>query len=269
MFLAQVVFVLLFFTLPAHAFDATCGTLPVIDSKSEESDIPSIVSIRAKIDVAVSYKPAISPHALLVPVTIEQSGNGFVKGGFIITSAHIFVPETLRFSDGVRVYRLPVVSIKNTDISVDGLPAHIEYINRRRDVAVLSLDPSITLSELPFPFVETWIDEHAGTSHLEPGNCLSMVNVGNVPESGLFLSTFAIAEDNFIAQSMSEEVFTTSLKLVYGNSGLPVVGFREGIPVLVGIATATRYPAELYGFVTRIDTLIPIIEALKHRMPHE
>jgi hypothetical protein len=48
-----------------------------------------------------------------------------------------------------------------------------------------------------------------------------------------------------------------------GDSGSPMLAFDAGVPHLVGVVTATRYPFESMSYISRIDPLLPLLEALQ------
>jgi hypothetical protein len=58
-------------------------------------------------------------------------------------------------------------------------------------------------------------------------------------------------------------MFTTDLAVQPGDSGSPVLALRAGKPVLVGLVAATMYPTATFTYVSRIDPLLSLAEALQ------
>jgi hypothetical protein len=58
-------------------------------------------------------------------------------------------------------------------------------------------------------------------------------------------------------------MFTTDLAVQPGDSGSPVLALRAGQPVLVGLVSATMYPTVTFTYVSRIDPLLALANALR------
>ena len=61
-------------------------------------------------------------------------------------------------------------------------------------------------------------------------------------------------------------MFTTELAVSPGDSGSPVLALREGKPVLVGVVSSTMYPTATFTYVSRIDPLLALTDALRLAM---
>ena len=80
---------------------------------------------------------------------------------------------------------------------------------------------------------------------------------------GRVVAPYAVSETPRDIAGLPPDPVTISTLLFPGDSGSPVLAFLEGRPWLVGIATATRYPVEPLSYISRIDPLLPILEALQ------
>jgi hypothetical protein len=58
-------------------------------------------------------------------------------------------------------------------------------------------------------------------------------------------------------------MFTTDLAVQPGDSGSPVLALRAGKPVLVGLIASTMYPTAAFTYVSRIDPLLALADALR------
>jgi hypothetical protein len=80
---------------------------------------------------------------------------------------------------------------------------------------------------------------------------------------GKVLAKVPVATNSLTQTKLNVNMFTTDLAVQPGDSGAPVLALRAGQPVLVGLVSATMYPTAMFTYVTRIDPLIALAEALR------
>jgi hypothetical protein len=80
---------------------------------------------------------------------------------------------------------------------------------------------------------------------------------------GKVLAKVPVATNSMTQTKLNVNMFTTDLAVQPGDSGSPVLALRAGKPVLVGLVSATMYPTALFTYVSRIDPLLALADALQ------
>jgi hypothetical protein len=65
-----------------------------------------------------------------------------------------------------------------------------------------------------------------------------------------------------VVAGLNANTVTISTLMLPGDSGSPVFAFDAGRPRLVGVVMATRYPFEAASYISRLDPILPILNAL-------
>ena len=79
---------------------------------------------------------------------------------------------------------------------------------------------------------------------------------------GQVIAPHAVSAQASVVQGLNANTVTISPLMFPGDSGSPVIAFEAGMPRLVGVVIATRYPFESTSYISRIDPLLAILEAL-------
>ena len=80
---------------------------------------------------------------------------------------------------------------------------------------------------------------------------------------GKVLAKVPVATNNLTQTKLNVNMFTTDLVVQPGDSGSPVLALQAGKPVLVGLVAATMYPTAMFTYVSRIDPLLALADALQ------
>jgi hypothetical protein len=72
-----------------------------------------------------------------------------------------------------------------------------------------------------------------------------------------------VATNSLTQTKLNVNMFTTDLAVQPGDSGSPVLALQGGKPVLIGMVSATMYPTAMFTYVTRIDPLLALAQALR------
>ena len=80
---------------------------------------------------------------------------------------------------------------------------------------------------------------------------------------GKVLAKVPVAMSNLTQIKLNVNMFTTDLAVQPGDSGSPVLALQAGKPVLVGLVAATMYPTAAFTYVSRIDPLLALADALQ------
>jgi hypothetical protein len=160
-------------------------------------------------------------------------------------------------------------------VSTDGIPAEIVHLNHRFDLAILRPHVTESLHTLPYPPATTWWREISGeaSSLLQSGNCVVMLTAerdayqaalpGTTVHTARVVAPHPMSFEPSVVAGLNPNTVTISTALLPGDSGSPVVAFDAGKPLLVGVVIATRHPFEPVSYISRVDPLLPILEALQ------
>jgi hypothetical protein len=90
---------------------------------------------------------------------------------------------------------------------------------------------------------------------------------GSQTRAGQVVAPHATSWQASVIAGLSPNTVTISTLMFPGDSGSPVLAFEGGKPRLVGVVIATRYPFETTSYISRLDPILPILEALQASRP--
>jgi len=200
----------------------------------------------------------------------------------LATVAHALTPDV------VEVHVAQQASVKTVPLRVtsmtimawtapdeEGVPTQVAHVNIPYDLALAQADTNQRLQPLPYPAVLSYGtgDPEKPTGGLQAGDCVAaIVTSRNEPASdtrqdhlvlGKVLAKVPVATNNLTQTKLNVNMFTTDLLVRPGDSGSPVLALRAGKPVLVGLVAATMYPTATFTYVSRIDPLLALADALR------
>ena len=267
------------------AFDATCGDLTP-DVSAAAPGFPAVVEIHAAGRATGTYKDRGASQGTwqVSSGQFTLTGRGVIVGQLIITAAHVVYPAKVELRPEQHAALIsPVVAVDDTAVSIrtptGDVPADIVHLNHRFDLAILRPRGTGPLPTLPFHPTETWWRETPGeaSSLLRPGDCIvALVPKRDTPRhmlpetavrAGSIVAPHAVSAVATVVTGLNTNTVTISTLMFPGDSGSPVLAFDSGIPQLVGIVTATRHPFEPVSYISRLDPLLPILEALQNSLP--
>jgi len=264
------------------AFDTSCGTLPAW-SPAAAGQFPAVVGVRASgraTGVAEMWQGG-KVQRRLGSGDFTLTGRGVVVGQFVVTAAHVVYPEKISLALDPHTTTLsPVVAVQQTTIAVGaltetgGVSADIVHLNHEADLAILRPAHPALFQAFPYAAADTWWREHPGEANglLSEEDCI----IALVPErdahqvplletearAGKVIAPSAVSSSAIVVVSLNPQTVTISAPVFPGDSGSPVIAFDMGEPRLVGIVSATRHPLEAKSYISRIDSLLPILDAL-------
>lgn len=267
---------------PAAAFDPACGEIPAVSSAVAEG-FPAVVEVHTVGQATGTYKDRQSsdPTWHLGASAFTLKGRGFAVGQLIVTAAHVVYPsqvelriqqDTTTASSVVMVQQLSVYIGATPDAG--GVPADIVHLSHRFDLAILRPKVPLTLHTLPYYASATWWQEAGvASSLLRKGSCVVVLAAerdihqtplpGSQPRSGHVVAPQAVSSESSVVAGLNPNTVTISTMMLPGDSGSPVIAFDAGTPRLVGVVIATRYPYEPASYISRLDPILPILEALQ------
>jgi S1-C subfamily serine protease len=80
---------------------------------------------------------------------------------------------------------------------------------------------------------------------------------------GKVLAKVPVAINSLTQTKLNVNMVTTDLMVQPGDSGSPVLALRAGKPVLIGLVSSTMYPTATFTYVSRIDPLLALADALQ------
>ena len=198
------------------------------------------------------------------------------------TVAHALTPTVVEVHVPPHA-RIQTVPLRVTSMTVaahtvpgaEEVLARIAHMNEPYDLALVQADASQLLHPLPFPAVLSYGtgDPDKPVGGLEAGDCVAAIISSHHGEAqrhqanrlivGKVLARVPVATNNLTQTKLNVNMFTTDLAVQPGDSGSPVLAIRAGKPVLVGLISATMYPTALFTYVSRIDPLLALAEALR------
>jgi V8-like Glu-specific endopeptidase len=267
----------------AVAFDTSCGTLPA-GSPATAAQFPAVVAIHASgraTGVTETWQ-GNKVQRRLASGDFTLTGRGVVVGQFVVTAAHVVHPEKVALKLDPHTSTVsPVVAVQQTTVSVgsltdvDGIPAEILHLNHEADLAILRPANPALFQTFPYAAADTWWREQPGEANslLNEEDCVMALvperDVHQVPllqtkaRAGKVIASSAVSSSATVVVSLNPQTVTISTPVFPGDSGSPVIAFDMGKPRLVGIVSATRHPLEAKSYISRIDSLLPILEALQ------
>jgi hypothetical protein len=189
--------------------------------------------------------------------------------------------------DSVEVHVKPYASVRTVPLDVTsrtvmahaspdahGVPVRVAHINEPYDLSLLQPDENGVLRSLPYPAVLSY-----GTGSprqpiggIKAGDCVAAIVIERDAEArssrtdqlvvGKVLTRVPVAVNSLMQTKLNANMITTDLAVEPGDSGSPVLALRAGKPVLVGLVSATMYPTAAFTYVSRIDPLLALADAL-------
>jgi Trypsin-like peptidase domain len=279
-------FGLLAVVVQAAAFDTSCGTLAA-GSPDSALQFPAVVAVSASgraTGIEQTWQDGKAQRRL-GSGDFALSGRGVVVGQFVVTAAHVVSPEKVVLKlDEYTTIVSPVVAVQKTAVAVGtstgagGIPATIVHLNHEADLAILRPENSTWLHPFPYAATATWWREHPGEANslLGAEDCVitlvperdayHLPLLGAEARIGKVIAPYAVSSSSAVVADLNSQTVTISTPVSPGDSGSPVVVFDMGRPRLVGIVSATRQPVEAKSYISRIDSLLPILEALQYAL---
>jgi len=209
----------------------------------------------------------------------EQGGSGFVvKNGYILTAAHVVIPEMARvvsgkYSTDVRaLYKVLKQIILVYHFSDTPFVATFHYLNPEYDIAILRCDDGKgILMPLPYPieFKGVGIQElpmgYGTYGGIRAGDVVCTVVHDRDAEGGLSMSVHLeygivnapepTGENNRSIAWFNPWDITLGLTVRPGDSGSPLFAFDNGKPVIVAVVRAASL-TEPTGYAV----LLPMVD---------
>jgi hypothetical protein len=200
----------------------------------------------------------------------------------LATVAHALAPDVVE----VHVARQPTVQtvplqvtsttlVARTTPEEAGVPAQIAHVNGHYDLALVQADTNELLRPLPYDAVLSYGtgDPERPSGGLQAGDCVAAIVTARNDQAddrgqdrlvlGKVLAKVPVATNSLTQTKLNVNMFTTDLAVQPGDSGSPVLALRAGKPVLVGLVAATMYPTATFTYVSRIDPLLAMADAVQ------
>lgn len=219
----------------------------------------------------------------IVETTFSQETRAVVLfPNVLATVAHALTVDTVEVKVGQRasVHTIPlrVTSMAvtaHTSPAAEGVPAQVAHMNEPYDLALVQSPERSILQPLPYPAALSYGtgDPRQPSGGLQAGDCVAAVVASRHEEThaiggdrlvvGKVLARVPVATNSMTQTKLNVNMFTTDLAVQPGDSGSPVLALRAGKPVLVGLVSATMYPTVTFTYVSRIDPLLALADALR------
>jgi S1-C subfamily serine protease len=223
----------------------------------------------------------------IVETTFYQEARAVVLyPNILATVAHALTLDSVEVQVGrgtsVRTVPLHVTQMAlmvHVSPSHEGVPAHVAHINEPYDLALIQSSANDILLPLPYAPALSYGrgNPRRPTGGLQAGDCVATVvaSGGNAqPDArqdrlitGKVLARVPVAVNSMTQTKLNINMFTTDLAVKPGDSGSPVLALQAGKPVLVGLVSATMYPTAAFTYVSRIDPLLALADALHSAGP--
>jgi hypothetical protein len=200
----------------------------------------------------------------------------------LATVAHATIPDVVEVPMGqdVSVHTVPLQVTSKTVLARavpadQGVPVRVVHLNEPYDLALLQVDDTGVLQPLSYPATLSYGlgDPAHPSGGLQAGDCVAAVVTsrhagGNDTGDdrlviGKVLAKVPVAINSLTQTKLNVNMVTTDLKVQPGDSGSPVLALREGKPVLIGLISSTMYPTAMFTYVSRIDPLLALADALQ------
>jgi hypothetical protein len=222
----------------------------------------------------------------IVETTFYQEARAVVLYPHVLaTVAHALAPDVVEVRVGPQV-SVHTVPLQITQITVlahaapsdTGVAAQVVHINEPYDLALVQASEGGLLQPLPYPAVLSYGtgDLAHPTGGLQAADCVAAIvtahDYGTLDTGvqrlivGKVLAKVPVATNSMTQTKLNVNMFTTDLAVQPGDSGSPVLALREGKPVLVGVVSSTMYPTATFTYVSRIDPLLALADALRLAM---
>jgi hypothetical protein len=222
-------------------------------------------------------------HRQIVETSFIQEAHAVVLHPRILaTVAHALSPNVVEVHatphTTMQTVPLQVTSMTvaaHTAASSGGVLARVAHINEPYDLALVQAETSHLLHPLPFPSVLSYGtgDPDKPVGGLQAGDCVAAIVTWHPDGAqdtwrnrlvvGKVLAKVPVATNNLTQTKLNVNMFTTDPAVQPGDSGSPVLALQEGKPVLIGLVSATMYPTALFTYVSRIDPLLALADALR------
>jgi len=213
--------------------------------------------------------------------TFELQASGFVvQGGFIVAANHVVSPHyVLIKTDYHVVWKVPVTSVLSKTIIINEyIPATVIWQDEKADIAVLLpvYDRNMTLEGVSFKMESAAVEEGDAVSIVvrevfengERGSWHEIRQGRVISPYPLSVFTPEFGDLHLLTQAELEPTdITHSTTLYPGDSGSPLIAYKEGEPVIVGVVTkmialrVTLTDVVVFYYATRIDKAKRFIEA--------
>jgi len=192
------------------------------------------------------------------PVWFEQCGSGtVVNDQMILTAAHVVVPGDVSTPEsGVSVYQSPAINLIYRQILIfdykdEPTLGYVHWIDTARDVVLIRFVPK---PKQLVPIQYDWVPDR---NWLFEGDAITIVVHKRLPNGELDCDLQLVRghityngphhDNKFVISYLSPWDITTDAVIIPGDSGSPVFGYVNGVPVLIGVARAYA-PADPHGY---------------------
>ncbi|MGE3538208.1 MAG: hypothetical protein AB7N91_12355 [Candidatus Tectimicrobiota bacterium] len=219
----------------------------------------------------------------IIETTFTQDARAVVLSPTILaTVAHALTPGlvTVQSTAQTSVQTVPLRVTGMTALAralpgATGITLHVAHVNAPYDLALASMAADERLRPFPYPGVLSYGTGNPArpSGGLQAGDCVAALmtwrdEVSAAPRHrlalGKVLAKVPVATNALTQTTLNVNMFTTDIPAEPGDSGSPVLALQGGKPVLVGLVSATMYPAATFTYVTRIDPLLALASALQH-----
>lgn len=275
-FISVVVLSVLVFSGISIAFDNVPGV--GIDIGKIKNAFPVITSIGEAYGYSHDHEKSVWVKG---KANYKIMGSGFVLlGEFIVTANHVIVPDFLEISmtRNVAYQTEPVEFIwgrvfAETSVSLHGfIPLEVVYSNREDDIAVLKFDYKsygYAFESINFKLPDT-ISSHTYCgliSNIEAKDSIASVvhkrdNKGELLVGeleviyGVVIGGRALAGSGVDLTSLGPEDFTMFIDVHGGDSGSPIIAWKNSSPIVIGVLRAI---SDEYTYAVRTDKVRKII----------
>jgi len=200
----------------------------------------------------------------------------------LATVAHALTPDVVEVHvtqhHTVQTVPLRVVDttlMARTTPEGEGVPVQVAHVNGHYDLALVQTDKNELLQPLPYDAVLSYGtgDPEEPLGGLQAGDCVAALVTARNGQGddkgqdrlvlGKVLAKVPVATNSLTQTKLNVNMFTTDLAVQPGDSGSPVLALRAGKPVLIGLVAATMYPTATFTYVSRIDPLLALADALQ------
>jgi hypothetical protein len=205
-----------------------------------------------------------------------------LHANILATVAHALTPDVVEVHVAQqRMVQTVPLRVTGTTLVVrttpegEGVPAQVAHVNGHYDLALVQTDRNELLQPLPYKAVLSYGtgEPEKPLGGLQAGDCVAaIVTLRNNQADdqgkdrlvlGKVLAKVPVATNSLTQTKLNVNMFTTDLAVQPGDSGAPVLALRAGRPVLVGLIAATMYPTATFTYVSRIDPLLALADALR------
>lgn len=223
----------------------------------------------------------------VIQTTFEQEARAVVLSSRVsATVAHALTPNSVAVQvPGMETINTVPLAVTKTEVRIAAYPGaetvatRIAHINEQYDLALMQPAQGQFSGTMAYPAVLSYGqgDPRHPSGGLEAGDCVATLTFRRDEQGtdtgvdqlvlGKVLAKGPVATNSLTQTKLNVNMFTTDLAVQPGDSGSPVLAIRDGQPVLVGLVAATMYPTALFTYVSRIDPLLALADALQEYQP--